>query len=83
MLLDLLELSHALAQERDLLVQAHGLHIETCRADPVRSFNHVEVSLDAFLDLLLTFVDFASGEVSVAAVHSLELAAVDGNHVAG
>lgn len=80
---DLLELTHPLAQERDLLVQAHGLHIETCWTGPVCSFNHVEVSLDAFLDLLLAFVDFARSEVSVAAVYSLELAAVDGDRVAG
>jgi hypothetical protein len=82
LMLDLLKLTHPLAQERDLLVQAHGLHIKTSRTGPVCGFNHVEVSLDAFLDLLLAFVDFARSEVSVAAVHSLELAAVDGDHIA-
>ena len=80
---DLLELTHLLAQERDLLVQAHGLHIETCRTGPVCGFNHVEISLNAFLNLLLTLVDLARRVVPVAAVHRLELAAVDGHHVAG
>jgi len=63
--------------------ETNGFHIEACRADPVRGFNHVEISLNAFLNLLLTLVDLACRVAPVAAVHSLELAAVDCHDVAG
>lgn len=53
-----------------------------CWAGAVHTLNHVEISLNAFLDLLLTLIDLAGGVVPVAAAHCLELAAVDGRHVA-
>jgi hypothetical protein len=81
--LDLCELSHPVAQKRDLHVQPHGLHIEPYRAGSVCGFSHVEISLYAFLNLLPTLVDLAGRVVSVTAVHSLELGAVDCHHVAG
>jgi hypothetical protein len=49
----------------------------------VRSAVSSAVALDAFFDLLLAFVDLAGGEVTVAAVYRLELAAVDGNDSPG
>jgi hypothetical protein len=44
---DLVELTHLLAQAGNLLVQAHGLHIEPRWTGPVRTFNQVEISLNA------------------------------------
>lgn len=75
----LIELTHLRAQLPDLVLQSLGLRLDLGRLRAVGRLQGIEVALDAVLDLLLTLVDLAGGEVAVPAVDRLELAAVDGN----
>ncbi|MDR6857867.1 hypothetical protein J2W96_004192 [Variovorax guangxiensis] len=52
----------------DLAPQPLGLGLDLRRLRPVGRLQGVEVALDALLELPLTRVDLASGEVAVAAV---------------
>ena len=79
MFLDPVELPHLLAQLSDLLLQPLGLGLDLRRLGAVGRLQSIKVALDALLDLLLAPVDLAGGEVAVAAVDRLELAAVDGH----
>jgi hypothetical protein len=70
---------HLLAQGADLLAQPLGLGFDLGWLGAVGGLQRRQVALDALLDLLLTLVDLARGEVAIAAVDGLELAAVDGH----
>lgn len=78
---DLREVTHFPTQASNLFVQAHGRHIETCWTGPVCRFDCVEVSLNAFVDLLSALDDPAGCPFLVEAVFNLELAAIDCRHV--
>lgn len=80
---DLLEFAHLVAQADNLLAQPHGFHLEACLTGAVCTFDQLEISLNAFIKLLLALVDFARRVVAIAAVRSLKLAAVDSHHITG
>ncbi len=73
------EIAHLFAQPVDLLAQTFGLRFYLDRLRPVRCIQRVQVALDALPDLLLSPRNLVRCEVLVAAVHSLELATVNGD----
>jgi hypothetical protein len=77
------EFTRLLARAGDLLTQPRRLRTETRWTGSARSFNRVEVSVNAFLNLLPTLVDLAHRVVPVTAAHNLELVTAHGNYVPG
>ena len=74
-----LELLHLLLQGRNLLLQPALLQLCRFRLGPVGRVHRRQVTRDALFDLRHPPLHLGRGEVLVAVVHRLELAAVDGD----
>jgi hypothetical protein len=77
LLLDLLKVSHLLAQACDLVLQAGCLCFQLSGLRTIGGLQGVQIPLDALLDLLLALVDLTLGEVAITRIDCLELAAVN------
>ena len=67
-------------KRRDLVLQTDGLGLSHLALLAVGRLQRRHVALDAGLDLLHPLLQLGLGEVLVAGVHRLELAAVDRRH---
>ena len=77
------ERRHLLAKRGDLLLQADGLGLRQLALLAVSRLQSGHVALDAGLDLIHPLLQLGLGEVLVAGVHRLELAAIDRRHGVG
>ncbi len=80
LLLHRLQGLHLLAQAGDLVLDAGGPGLGDVAVFAVSPVQGRQVARDAGVDLLQALGDLGHGEVPVAVVHRLELAAVDGDH---
>jgi hypothetical protein len=73
------KLMHLLPEPDQFIQQALRCRFSLDRMYPVRRVQSVQISLDAFIDLLHSLFKLVRGEVLVPVVDGLELAAVNGN----
>lgn len=57
-------------------MQSSRLRFQLSRLRTIGSLQRIQIPLDALLDLLLALVDLTLGEVAIARIDCLELAAV-------
>ena len=79
MLSNLVQALHLLFDGGDLLLEPGDLGFRDRRRLPVRAVELGQIACDALLQLLHALLELGVGEVLVAVVDRLELAAVDGN----
>ncbi|MOA00449.1 hypothetical protein D3C78_1198110 [compost metagenome] len=77
--LDFLELLHLGFQGRDLVVEAFGFDLSNGRFLTICGIERRQITIDAGLNLRHSPLKLGAGEVAVAIVDRLELAAVDGH----